>query len=84
MLSPLLYLCSDKHQHSKDRLACKEACEQDIANALKKHNEETHLKEETPPEEQQVVTAFPSAAVRLNKYACFRDVLEKGAYWLMD
>ena len=83
------HIKSDKHKSSREKLACKEAREKDIATSLRKHNEEVHSKGEMLPEQQQVielkvVTAFLSAAVPLNKLACFRDVLEGGAYWLTD
>jgi len=83
------HIKSDKHHSGKEKLAGKEAHEQDIAKALKIHNDETHLKGETLPEQQQVfrmkvVTAFLSAAISLNKLEYFRDLLEEGAYRLMD
>jgi len=67
----------------------KEAREQDFAKALKIHSDETNLKCETLPEQQQVfrmkvVTAFFSAAIPLNKLVYCRDLLEEGAYQLTN
>ena len=45
---------SAKHVDGKKRLASKQARQQDIARALSVHNEQTHLKGETLPEQQQV------------------------------
>ena len=72
-----------------NKLAGKEAREQDIADALKIHTSKEHLKGETLPQQQQVfcvkvVTAFLRAAVPLSKLESFRDLLEEGAYRLTD
>ena len=72
--------CS-KHKDRKVKLATKDKSEIDIAKALQKHNEETHLVGETLPEAQQVyrvkvVHAFLKAGVPLNKLDCFKDILE--------
>ena len=45
---------SNKHVMSKTKMAAKEARERDIASTLRKHNEETHMRGETLPEQQQV------------------------------
>ena len=83
------HIKSYKHKSIREKLACKETQAKDIATSLTKHNEEVHLKGEMLPEQQQVfrvkvVTVFLLAAVPLNKLACFRDVLEGGAYRLTD
>ena len=62
------HIKSDKHHSGKERLAGKEA----LNKTLPKHNDETHLKGETLPEQQQVfrmkvVTAFLSVAIPLNQ-----------------
>lgn len=80
--------CS-KHKERKEKLATRDKREKDIAKALQKHNEETHLVGETLPEAQQVfrvkvVQAFLKAGVPLNKVDCFKDVLEHNAYRLTD
>ena len=67
----------------------KEAREKNIADMLVQHNEETHLRGETLPEQQQVyrikvVTAFLKAGVPLSKIESFRELLEENAYRLTD
>ena len=83
------HLKSEKHLDGKKKLAGREAREQDIANALRVHNAEERLKDETPPQQQQVyhvkvVTAFLRAAIPLNKLESFRDLLEESGYRLTD
>ena len=78
---------SQKHETSKKNLQKKEAREKDIADALKKHNEEVHLHGESLPESQQVyrvkvVRAFLRSGIPLTKLDTFRDVLEEHAYRL--
>ena len=48
------HLKSKKHEASKHKLDGKEARERDIAVALQKHNEATHVQGETLPMDQQV------------------------------
>ena len=67
----------------------KEAREKNIADMLVQHDEETHLRGETLPEQQQVyrikvVTAFLKAGVPLSKIESFRELLEENAYRLTD
>lgn len=80
---------SQKHESSKKKLEMKEIREQDIANALAKHNSEVHLRGETLPVAQQVyrvkvVTALLRAGIPLSKLDSFRDILEENAYRLSD
>ena len=80
---------STKHVDGKKRLEIKQAHEQDIARALSVHNEQTHLKGETLPEQQQVfhvkvVSSFLKAAVPLSKLDSFREIFEESAYCLGD
>jgi len=61
----------------------------DIVEAMKKHDEETHPKGESLPDEQRVyrarvVMAFLRAGVPLSKLKHFRELLEEGAYRLTD
>lgn len=63
--------------------------EQDIADALARHNNEVHLRGETLPIQQQVyhvkvVTALLRAGIPLSKLDSFRDILEENAYRLTD
>ena len=63
--------------------------ERDIAECLRKYNEESHPVGETLPEQQQVyrvkvVSAFLRAGVPLNKIGFFRDILEENAFRLSD
>ena len=83
------HMKSTKHIEGKKRLESKVAREKSIAEALKKHNEESHLRGETLPDSQQVyrvkvVTCFLRAAVPLRKLDCFRELLEEHAYRLSD
>ena len=80
---------SAKHRESKSKLQVKQKREQDIAQALQKHNAEVLQRGETLPLSQQiyrvkVVRSFLRAAVPLNKLVCFRDLLEENAYRLSD
>ena len=61
--------------------------EQDIADALKEHNTEEHLRGETLPMQQQVyrvkvVTALLKAGIPPSKLDCLRDILEENAFRL--
>ena len=67
----------------------KEAREKHIADVLVQHNNETHLRGETLPEQQQVyhikvVTSFLKAGVPRSKIESFRELLEENAYRLTD
>ncbi len=80
---------SSKHVEGKQKLARREAREQDIATALRAHNAEEHLVGEHLPEAQQVfrvkvVTAFLRSGVPLNKLHYFREPFEEGGYRLTD
>ena len=80
---------SAKHVDGKKGLASKQACEQDTARVLSVHNEQTHLKGKTLPEQQQVfhvkvVSSFLKAAVPLSKLDSFRKIFEESAYRLAD
>ena len=80
---------SVKHLDGKKQLASKQAREQDIAKTLSVHNEKTHLKGETLPEQQQVfrvkvITSFLRAAVPLSKLKTFREIFEENAFCLGD
>ena len=60
----------------------KEMRDQDIAQALQKHNEEVYLQGEKLPKQQQVyqvkvVTTFLHAGTPLSKLDIFRDRLEE-------
>ena len=83
------HMRSNKHVSSKTKMAAKEARERDIASALRKHNEETHMRGETFPEQQQVyfvrvVSSFLCAGVPIAKLTYFRDILEENAFRLAD
>ena len=83
------HIRSLKHENSKKALKVKLKREQDIADALAKHNSEVHLRGETLPMQQQVyrvkvVTALLRAGIPLLKLDSFRDILEENAYRLTD
>ena len=48
------HLHSTKHSGGKERLKRKEAKERNIVECLRKHNDSTHMRGETLPEDQQV------------------------------
>ena len=80
---------SAKHVDGKEKMAKREAREQDIAVALKAHNASEHLVGEHLPEAQQVfrvkvVSAFLRAAVPISKLHFFKELLEEGGYRLCD
>jgi hypothetical protein len=80
---------SMKHIEGKKKLEANVARERSIAEALRVHNENNHLRGETLPDSQQVyrvkvVTCFLKAAVPLHKLDCFRELLEEHAYRLSD
>ena len=82
---------SKKHADSKERVKQKQARERDIAEALRAHDGETHRKDETLPEEQnvyrvKVVIAFMKSGIPLPKleYPDLRNLLEENGYRLTD
>ena len=81
------HLSSSKHLEGKKRQDKKEACEQDIAQALKQYNIER--RGETLPESQQVyrvkvVWTFLQAGVSLSKLGIFREFLKENGFRLSD
>ena len=83
------HIRSTKHKEGCRRRKSKEAREKSIADALAAHNEESHLRGETLPPNQQVyrvrvLTCFLRAGVPLHKYEHFRDLLEENALRLSD
>ena len=83
------HIQSQKHVAGKASLKQKVGREQDIANALEKHNNKEHLQGETLPMQQQVyrvkvVTALLKAGIPLSKLNCLRDILEENAFRLTD
>ena len=80
---------SSKHRKGKERLKRKDSRERDIAEDLRKYNEEMHPRGETLPEEQQiycvkVVSSFLKAGIPLSKIESLRDLLEENAFRLTD
>ena len=78
-----------KHTESKKRVQQNESRERDIAEALQRHDEATHQKGETLPEDQRVyrvkvVQTFLRAGVPLSKLTIFRPLLEENAFRLCD
>ena len=83
------HIKSTKHSDGKKRLEQRKAKDQDIAQSLRKYNEEVHLRGETVPEQQQVfrvkvVKAFLAAGVPLSKVGHFRELLEETGFRLTD
>ena len=83
------HIQSSKHHKSLQRMKHKEARERDIAESLRKYNQDVHPRGETLPEEQQiyrvkVVSTFLKAGVPLSKMDSFRDLLEENAFRLTD
>ena len=60
--------------------------DQDIAQSLRKYNEEVHSRSETLPEQQvfrvKVVKTFLEAGVPLSKVSHFRELLEETGFVL--
>ena len=80
---------STKRTDRKAKLQEKGRCEKDVAQALQQYNDESHMRGETLPIEQQVyrvkvVQKFLRAVVPLNKIQLFRGLLEENAYRLTD
>ena len=83
------HIQSSKHKDGVKRLKSKEAREKNIAEALKAHNHDAHLKGESLPENHQVyrlmvVMCFLRAEVPLRKFIHFRELLEENAFRLSD
>jgi len=81
--------CSTKHTEGKEWLKKKEAREKHIVECLRKHNDTTHMRGKTLPEDQQVyrvqvVSAFLKAGVPLAKIDHFRELLEEHVHRLTD
>ena len=79
---------SVKHKGVK-KMELKEARQKDIADVLKRHNEATHARGETLPDNQQiyrikVATCFLRAGVLISKIVHFRDLLEENAFRVSD
>ena len=80
---------SVKHKEGVNKMELKEARQKDIADVLKRHNEATHARGETLPDNQQiyrikVATCFLRAGVPISKIVHFRDLLEENAFRLSD
>ena len=80
-----------KHQRSKEKLLEKEARETDLAQAVEKHDAETHRKGETLNADTKVysvkvVMALMQAGIPLQKLECpgLRDLLQENGYQLTD
>ena len=83
------HIKSGKHDEGKKRLGKRKANDQDIAQSLKKYNEQVHGRGETLPEQQQVfrvkvVKTFLQAGVPLGKVDQFRALFEETGYRLTD
>ena len=83
------HIKSTKHSDGKKRLEQQKAKDQDIAQSLRKYNEDVHLRGETVPEQQQVfrvkvLKTFLAAGVRLSKVGHFRELLEETGFRLTD
>ena len=83
------HIRSVKHVDGKNKVAKKEAREQDIATALRAHNAKEHLVGEHLPVAQQVfrvnvVSAFLRAAVPLSKLQYFKELFEESGFRLTD
>ncbi len=79
---------SSKHLERKQKLEKKQACEQDIAEALLAYKEVHPHGETLPPHQQvfrvKVVRTFLKASNPLSKIDLFRDLLEETAFRLTD
>lgn len=83
------HIKATKHVRGKENLSKKESREHDIAQALKKFDDQNHPSGETLPTAQRVfrikvVKSFLKAGVALNNLEQFREVLEQGSYKLSD
>lgn len=84
-----LHIKSLKHVRGKERLASKQKRQLDIAESLKKYDNEAHPSGETLPISTRIyrvniVTALLKAGVPLSKLDSFRDLFEENAYALSD
>ena len=80
---------STRHQQGKKVLEAQKSKQQSIAVAMKKVNDDIHLKGETLPEKElvfrcKVVQTFLRAGVPLSKVQHFRPLLERGGSRLAD
>ena len=80
---------SARHQQGKKALEAQKSKQQSIAMAMKKVNDDIHLKGKTPPEKElvfryEVVQTFLRADVPLSKVQHFRPLLERGGSRLTD
>ena len=83
------HIKSTKHSDGKKRLEQRKVKDKDIAESLRKYNEEVHARGETLPEQQQVfrvkvVKTFLQADVPLSKVGHFRELLEETGHRLTD
>ena len=83
------HIKSGKHDEGKKRLGKRKANDQDIAQSLKKYNEQVHGRGETLPEQQhvfhvKVVKTFIQAGVPLGNVDQFRALFEETGYRLTD
>ncbi len=84
-----LHLKSLKHVKGKERLASKQRRQLDIAESLKRYDDEVHPSGEMLPVSTRVyrvnvVTALLKAGVSLNKLDSFREIFEENAFALSD
>ena len=80
---------STRHQQGKKVLEAQKSKQQSIAVAMKKVNDDIHVKGETLPEKElvfryEVVQTFLRADVPLSKVQHFRPLLERGGSRLAD
>uniref|UniRef100_A0A1X7U381 DUF4371 domain-containing protein n=1 Tax=Amphimedon queenslandica TaxID=400682 RepID=A0A1X7U381_AMPQE len=78
-----------KHKRGQERLRVKEARERDLADALKRHDQQISQAGDTLPEAQRifrvkVAMTFLRAGVPFEKVFYFRELLEESAYRLVD
>ena len=83
------HIKSTKHSDGKKRLEQRKVKDKDIAESLRKYNEEVYARGETLPEQQQVfrvkvVKTFLQAGVPLSKIGHFRELLEETGHRLTD
>lgn len=78
-----------KHKRGQERLRVKEARERDLADSLKRHDQQMSQSGDTLPEAQRifrvkVAMTFLRAGVPFEKVCYFRELLEENAYRLVD
>ena len=81
------HIKSTKHNDGKKRLEQRKVKDHEIAQSLRKYNEEVHSRGETLPEQLQVfrvkvVKTFLEAGVPLSKIGHFRELLEETGFRL--